>query len=524
MNDNRGTELAKNTVILGLGRFLPRLVSIVTLPIVTARLTQAEYGTYDLILTLIMLVIPIATLQIQSAAFRFLIEQRGDKEESSRIISNIYIVTVPISAVASFVIFWVFPGLSVPIRLAAALYFLLDSLVNTTGMVVRGIGGNSDYAISSIVLSVVNGVGIVLAVSVLDQGLLGVMVSLDVANFVAWIYLVARKRIFQFFSRVYFSAQKIKELIAYSWPMVPNNLSNWVLRVSDRFVITAFLGVDANGVYAVANRIPNILSIAQGVLVAAWQENASLAVNDEDAEQYFTKMFDWVFSLMVGCTALLIAATPLIFALLIRGDYDDAYPQMPILILGMFFYAMSAFQGGIYVAHKRTRNVGITTIVAAGINLAVDFALVNRIGITAGSISTVVAYFVLYVFRSINSKRFQPINYHVKKQILCIIPMIIMLFLCFMRNTYLDLINVAAGITMFLVLNWGITKSAVRRMVHRIRHREKGLEGKADLTEELKVEEKSELKESEAEQETEAEGEAELAEIAEMAEEKEEGV
>lgn len=67
----REKALAKNTIIIGFGTFLPKVASIITLPIVTGSLTKAEYGTYDLLLTLISLVLPLATLQIQTAAFRF---------------------------------------------------------------------------------------------------------------------------------------------------------------------------------------------------------------------------------------------------------------------------------------------------------------------------------------------------------------------------------------------------------------------------------------------------------------------
>lgn len=70
----REKALAKNTIIIGFGTFLPKVASIITLPIVTGSLTKAEYGTYDLLLTLISLVLPLATLQIQTAAFRFLVQ------------------------------------------------------------------------------------------------------------------------------------------------------------------------------------------------------------------------------------------------------------------------------------------------------------------------------------------------------------------------------------------------------------------------------------------------------------------
>lgn len=76
----REKALAKNTIIIGFGTFLPKVASIITLPIVTGSLTKAEYGTYDLLLTLISLVLPLATLQIQTAAFRFLVQIREKKK------------------------------------------------------------------------------------------------------------------------------------------------------------------------------------------------------------------------------------------------------------------------------------------------------------------------------------------------------------------------------------------------------------------------------------------------------------
>lgn len=58
-------------------------------------------------------------------------------------------------------------------------------------------------------------------------------------------------------------------MFSYSWQMVPNNLSSWILKLSDRLVITAILGLEANAVYVAANKISNLLSIEQTVLIMA---------------------------------------------------------------------------------------------------------------------------------------------------------------------------------------------------------------------------------------------------------------
>ena len=147
--------------------------------------------------------------------------------------------------------------------------------------------------------------------------------------------------------------------------MVPNNLSNWVLRVSDKVVITAALGVEANAIYAVATKLPTIFDSLQGTFTLAWQENASIASKDDDKDRYYSVMCTNVYNIFVGLMSGLIMTTPIVWKILIRGDYESAYYQLPVLYIGMLFSSFAATIGGIYIAHMKTKSVGITTTIAA---------------------------------------------------------------------------------------------------------------------------------------------------------------
>ena len=149
---SREKELVKNTFILSIGRLMPKVFAFITLPILTAYLTKKEYGTYDLIATLVMLAIPVATLQIQTAAFRFLIDCRGDKEKSSEIVSNIFAVTIPVSLIVSIIVQFFFREWSMAIRIMIAVYFFLDTIHLTVAQVARGIGNNKAYSVSAIIV------------------------------------------------------------------------------------------------------------------------------------------------------------------------------------------------------------------------------------------------------------------------------------------------------------------------------------------------------------------------------------
>lgn len=459
---SRESNLAKNTLIISLGTFLSQLTSLVTLPIVSAGLTKAEYGTYDLINVLVSLLLPVITLQIHAAAFRFLIDCRGDKEKTDSIISNILLFSAPILLASLCILFFCLRNIGSTTRLLICLYFFLDVIARTIAQIVRGLSFNKLYSASAVVQAVAYMLLIVYTIAMKGMGLPGVLLSVSVASLITIAFLVWRAKIPQHFSFRYFSVAQIKSMLAYSWPMVPNTLSNWVLSFSDRTVLTTFIGIEASAIYAIANKIPLLFTAVQGTFILAWQENASVAIKDKDAGDYYTKMFDSVFRILCGIMAILISCTPVLFALLIRGDYSESYPQMPILFIALLFSAGASFLGGIYVAHKKTKSVGISTMIAAGINLAVDLLLVKKIGIFAASGSTLVSYLFLFAYRLFNVKRFEKIDYNFGRMLLFIAALVGMSIVCWINNFWLNIVNAIIGFGVAVFINRSIISDIIR--------------------------------------------------------------
>lgn len=449
----REKELAKNTVILSIGTFLPKMASFITLPILTGYLTKTEYGTYDLITVLVSLLLPSATLQVQAAAFRFLIDARKNREDIKSIITSIVVFIMPISLAALTILYFCLLGQSVSIRIMICLYFWADIMVNATRQICRGLHLNLQYSISAIVSAMGKMVFAVICVYYLRAGLLGTVISLFMASFLSFIFLIFKTRVYEYFDIQSFSPEMLKKMLRYSWPLVPNNMSAWVMRVSDRFVVTAFMGVEANAVYAVSSKIPSLLSLAQTTFTMAWQENASIVSKDEDASEYYTSMFRTMFDLMAGLFGILISLTPLLFVILIHGDYGEAYFQIPVLFLAMFFFCMTNYLGGIYVAYKQSKSVGITSTAAAICNLVVDLALIRKIGLFAASGSTLVSYVFLFVFRLIDVQKIVRVRYSLLHVLAVISIIVLESALCFLQKPYLNILNIILGLIIFAVLN-----------------------------------------------------------------------
>lgn len=460
----RESVLLKNTIILGIGTFLPKFASFAILPILTGYLTQEEYGIYDLINVLVSLFLPAVTLQIQTAAFRFLIDVRGNFQDEQKVITNIFAYTIPVSIVALAILAFVLNINSKLEILFMCVYFAIDIIANTERQIVRGLSKNINYSVSAILGSVGQLIFVIVFVLFFKSGLLGAIVALAVSAMCESLYLFLSAKLYLYIKIDKIDAKYIKKLLKYSWPMVPNSMSMWVMRVSDRLIISLFMGVSANAVYAVANKIPSILTIAQNTFTMAWQENASIAVEDSDADNYYSKMFHVLFDFMAGAFGILISLTPILFAILIQGNYNEAYSQIPILFLGMFFFSIASYIGGIYVAYKRTVSVGVTTIVSAMCNLLINLLFINKIGLYAASGSTLISYILLCVYRMTDIKKIIDIEYNYKHLIEILFVLIGMSCLCMFQSAILNWINFVIAILFYFLLNGKITIKIAKKI------------------------------------------------------------
>lgn len=462
-------KLIKNTAILALGTFLPKLASFAILPILTGRLTQEEYGTYDLIIVLVSLFLPAVTLQIQTAAFRFLIDVKGNKAEETSIITNIFAYTLPASVAAVAVLFFALRGIDSIERILICLYFICDITANTERQIVRGLSRNKYFSISAILGSLGQFAFVVIFVLLLDGGLVGATLSLIVASLCESVYLFLGAKLYQYINPKAIDKLQIKKMLQYSWPMVPNSMSMWVMRVSDRLVISIFLGVASNAIYAAANKIPSILTIAQNTFSMAWQENASVAIREKDSDAYYCRMFRSFFDFMAGAFGMLVAVLPVLFAVLVKGDYGDAYIQIPILLMASFFFSLTGYLGGIYVAYMKTKSVGITTAVSAVCNLVINLTLIHFIGLYAASVSTLVSYILLTVYRMIDVQRFVKIKYDVGHILLILSVLAVMSGLAMMQTLTLNLLNVVIGAALFAILDGKMVFHFAKKALSRIK-------------------------------------------------------
>jgi O-antigen/teichoic acid export membrane protein len=455
---DRKNQLARNTLILSIGRFSTQLISFFLLPIYTLYLSAGAYGLVDLILTYVGLLAPILTLQIEMATFRFLIDSRKNELRKKEIITNVLEATSIL--IISIMMLYLFLGHFIHIKYFSLIALVLGSIIlsNIFLHFARGLGDNKKYTLASIVNGLFTIIGAVLFVILAKKGAGGVLASIMLSNLACVFYLFWSLKIYKYIDLSKRSKAFKLEMLHYSAPLVPNGISWWVINVSDRTIVTIALGLAANGIYAVSNKYATIFSSIFAIFSLAWTESVSMHINAPDKNKFLSDTNTVSIKMFSSLGLVMIAFTPIVFKYYIGHNFQSASKYVPILIVAAFFNAIVGVYSAIYVAKKMTKKVMYTSIFAAVINISLTIGFIKFLGIYAAALATVVAFLVMAIYRHYDLKKYVHIKYERNLLAKICLAYTIIIVLFYTNNIFGNIISIFLAILFSLMLNWNLIK------------------------------------------------------------------
>lgn len=222
---NKEKQLLKNTAIISIGKICTQIITFFLLPLYTAVLSTEEYGIVDILNTLIFLLIPILTLQIEQGIFRYLLEKKDEKKEQQKVITS----SLLFCALQTIIYLILFTIIS-PLIHNNYKYFLSVNLVaNVFSSVLlqtsRGLQDNVTYAIGSFLSGFFTVILNVIFIVFFKMGAYGILTATLIGNVICTLYIVFKKKIYQYIKIKYFDKYVLKNMLKYSIPLIPNALS-----------------------------------------------------------------------------------------------------------------------------------------------------------------------------------------------------------------------------------------------------------------------------------------------------------
>lgn len=435
---NREKQLLKNTIIIAIGQMCTKFISFFLLPLYTTILTAEEYGVVDLLNTCVSLLIPIVFLQIEQGIFRFLIDYRSDKKSEKKCISSVIYFVI----IQTIIFLILFAFVSIFYKNKYSLFLLINFLLSAYATILlqisRGIGRNVVYSIGSLIAGASAIILNVLFIAVFKLGAYGMLYATALGNLLCILYLIIVLHLKKYLSLKYFDFGEIKKILKFSIPLIPNQLSWWIVNVSDRLIVSYLISVSANGIYSAANKFSVICITVFNIFNMTWSESASLHINDADSSTFFSKIFNIAFKLFSCICMGVICIMPFIFKYLIVGsEYSAAFNQIPILMVATLFNILVSLIGAIYIAMKKSGEISKTSFLAALINIIVNLLLIKKIGLYAASISTLVSYFSMFIYRYCDVQKYLKLKIDVKALLLMLIIYIVGILLYYINNKIL---------------------------------------------------------------------------------------
>ncbi|MEH7400122.1 polysaccharide biosynthesis C-terminal domain-containing protein [Gottfriedia acidiceleris] len=457
---NKYKKLVNNSLVFAIGNLGTKLIIFFLLPIYTYYLSKSEFGLVDLLTTTISLLIPIFTLSIFDSVLRFAMDKNYDKQE---ILINSFVVIL----IGFILLVMFYPIIShfLPFENYIIYFYILilfQSIYTTLSQYIRAIGLISLFAFSGIFNAMILLVSNVFLLIIFHTGIVGYLTSLIITNLISCLFIIIKGKVEKdlVFNKI--NIKLMKEMVLYSIPLIPNALMWWIMSFSDRFIISYLIGLSANGIYAVASKIPSILNIFNSIFFQAWQMSAIEEKESKDKTEFFSKVFN-VFSIfMLISTSFILAHLKLIIGIFIADSFFESWKYVPFLLLGVVFSSFSGFLGTNYIAAKKTTGVFRTSLIGAILNVCTNLLLIPIIGINGATIGTMLSFLVIWILRIIDTKKFVNIIFNIRNLILTLIVLLIQIGIMYLNSSFEYCFEIGLFLILILINRIEINEILVR--------------------------------------------------------------
>ncbi len=452
MQGSRTRELTRKTFIITLGRISTQFISFFLLPLYTALLSTDEYGTVDLVTTLVQLIVPISSLTIDQGVFRYLLNCKTNKDKEKTISCALFLLIF--TSIITILIYMVISSFtSMQYMHWVILIIIATAFSNLFLQISRGLKKTTNYSIGCFICSSSTIVLNVICIACLKMGASGMLFATFSGNAICCLFLFLNLKIGCFVNFSSVDKKTIKNELKYSLPLIPNQLSIWVMNCSDRIIITLFLGTAANGILAVSHKFSAIFLTFFNIFLLAWHEIGATHYFDEDRDQFFSDILKKILSIFSFLCISIIIALPILFNMFVNQTYNEAYYNIPIYLIASLLNVVIGSLGVIYVATKKTAEIAKTTFIAALINIVVNILLVKHIGLYAASISTFVGYLLTLVYRIIDTRKYIKIRLDIKQILGISVLIFISTFVYYLNNKFVSIIILPIFMMLAILFN-----------------------------------------------------------------------
>jgi O-antigen/teichoic acid export membrane protein len=429
-------KLASETAIYGIPTMVGRLANFWLVPLYTRLFLPAEYGVVSTMYAYASFLNVALTYGMETTFFRF----TNEEPENDKVYSTAYNSVIISTLFFLFVAFFFKQPIAEWIGVADhAEYFVwfaiiagFDALVALPFVKLRQMGKAKRYAFVRSV-NMFGNIGLNLFFLVLcpylikegwewvgviykpDFGIGYIFVSNLIASIITWPLAYPENLQFNFG----FDFTLWKRMIIYAMPLLFVGFAGMINETFDRILLGKLLPADTAdrdiGIYSACYKLSILMSLFIQAYRMAAEPFLFARSRSEGAEVTYARLMDYF---VIVCSLIFLTVTFFVQPIanvFLDEKYHSGLFIVPILLLANMFLGMYYNLSIWYKLADKNIIGSYISIIAAGLTIAFNMALIPRLGYEGSAWATLIAYFFMAVVSYIWGKKYYPIPYNLNK-------------------------------------------------------------------------------------------------------------
>ena len=416
---------------------LSALAGILSFPILTRTLSVEDYGLLGLVTASITVAVALGKLGLQHAIIRFFAKAANARSEltQSELYSTAFLSMLALAMGLS--LFWLVAGVWILPHVMSGEHATHLFVLGTGVVFFRLIGSavinflrarqSSGVVSVSQVLHKYLHLALILTALALGQlSAAAVIVFLFIAEAVMMIYVSHALWPHLQFSVGDFSWPLLRTLIGFGLPLMAYESLSLVLRLSDRYIIEALLGVNALGQYSASYNLSSYLEliIISGMIQAIRPMYTALWENEsaEATARFLERGFH--LYVVVGVPVILgfSLLAPDLLVLLSGEKYAPGTAVIPYVAFSFYLEGAVLFLGaGLHINRDTTVFLRWAAI-AAVLNIGLNLVFVPVFGLIGAAFMTIVSYLVFML--GVTRVSFRTLSFALEVKRLWLVPVV----------------------------------------------------------------------------------------------------
>ena len=392
-------QLAQETVIFGIARFVTAAISLFTIPFYTRIFSLSDYGTISILVTLQAILSILFGLSLESAYTRFY----HDSNFSPNLLLGVLLkfqliygtaILVALSLAGYLVLaYWLSIDLfeSVLLVLLVTFFGQFVKVFMTAARMRHAIYEFTWISISSTLLCSISSMLIVYHYPSVKCFFLGQLIG----NIIA-LLLSLRLLDFRLADISTISLKKIRPLLRFSLPLIPAAIATYLNSSLDKWTLSIY-SIDNVATYSLAVTISSIIAILISILTSAFLPTSMKIIQLEN------KVANIKLNILLRCFSVLICSaaiivqfiSPFLIGSYVPFEYSASTKIVGILSFSSIWFGYTYFSvlGSWKMGHSRDYSYSV--LLGVCINAILNFLLIPRFDIIGASVATSIGMLVI---------------------------------------------------------------------------------------------------------------------------------